>query len=49
MMQKLGGEPGEAIEHVDVQENAQRKVEGHNFDIRKIRWNTMTYLTISVR
>ncbi len=38
MMQKLGMEEGEAIEHPWVNkaiENAQRKVEGHNFDIRK--------------
>ena len=38
MMQKLGMEDGEAIEHPWVNkaiENAQRKVEGHNFDIRK--------------
>ena len=38
IMQKLGMEEGEAIEHSLVTraiENAQRKVEGHNFDIRK--------------
>ena len=38
MMQKLGMEEGEAIEHPWVSkaiENAQRKVEGRNFDIRK--------------
>ena len=38
MMQKLGMQPGEAIEHPWVTkaiENAQRKVEGRNFDIRK--------------
>lgn len=38
LMQKLGMETGEAIEHPWVSraiENAQRKVEGHNFDIRK--------------
>ncbi|HET9679943.1 MAG TPA: preprotein translocase subunit SecA [Gammaproteobacteria bacterium] len=38
IMQKLGMEKGEAIEHPWVNraiENAQRKVEGHNFDIRK--------------
>ena len=38
IMQKLGMEEGEAIEHPWVNkaiENAQRKVEGHNFDIRK--------------
>ena len=38
MMQKLGMKEGEAIEHPWVSraiENAQRKVEGHNFDIRK--------------
>jgi preprotein translocase subunit SecA len=38
LMQKLGMERGEAIEHPWVSraiENAQRKVEGRNFDIRK--------------
>ncbi|MBX2886310.1 MAG: preprotein translocase subunit SecA [Granulosicoccus sp.] len=38
LMQKLGMEEGEAIEHQWVTkaiENAQRKVEGHNFDMRK--------------
>jgi len=38
LMKKLGMENGEAIEHPWVSraiENAQRKVEGHNFDIRK--------------
>ena len=38
LMQKLGMEAGEAIEHPWVNkaiENAQRKVEAHNFDIRK--------------
>ena len=38
MMQKLGMQEGEAIEHPWVSkaiENAQRKVEAHNFDIRK--------------
>ncbi|HLA75357.1 MAG TPA: SEC-C metal-binding domain-containing protein, partial [Gammaproteobacteria bacterium] len=38
LMQKLGMNEGEAIEHPWVTkaiENAQRKVEGHNFDIRK--------------
>ncbi len=38
IMQKLGMEEGEAIEHPWVTkaiENAQRKVENHNFDIRK--------------
>ncbi len=38
LMQRLGMEEGEAIEHPWVSkaiENAQRKVEGHNFDIRK--------------
>jgi len=38
LMQKLGMQEGEAIEHPWVTkaiENAQRKVEGHNFDIRK--------------
>ena len=38
MLQGLGMQPGEAIEHrwvTSAIENAQRKVEGHNFDIRK--------------
>jgi preprotein translocase subunit SecA len=38
IMQRLGMEEGESIEHPWVSraiENAQRKVEGHNFDIRK--------------
>jgi preprotein translocase subunit SecA len=38
MMQKLGMDKGEAIEHPWVTkaiENAQRKVEAHNFDLRK--------------
>lgn len=38
IMQRLGLKEGEAIEHPWVSkaiENAQRKVEGHNFDIRK--------------
>ncbi|MDD3759309.1 MAG: preprotein translocase subunit SecA [Acidithiobacillus sp.] len=38
LMQKLGMQPGEAIEHPWVTksiENAQRKVEARNFDIRK--------------
>ncbi|TCO80182.1 protein translocase subunit secA [Plasticicumulans lactativorans] len=38
LMQKLGMKEGEAIEHPWVSraiENAQRKVEAHNFDIRK--------------
>jgi len=38
MMQSLGMEKGEAIEHrmlSNAIEKAQRKVEGHNFDIRK--------------
>ncbi|MFZ5722367.1 MAG: preprotein translocase subunit SecA [Pseudomonadota bacterium] len=38
MMQRLGMQKGEAIEHRWVTraiENAQRKVEAHNFDIRK--------------
>ncbi len=38
MMQKLGMKDGEAIEHPWVSraiENAQRKVEAHNFDMRK--------------
>ena len=38
IMEKLGMEDDEAIEHSMISraiENAQRKVEGHNFDIRK--------------
>lgn len=38
LMQRLGMDEGEAIEHPWVSkaiENAQRKVEGHNFDMRK--------------
>lgn len=38
IMRRLGMEPGEPIEHTLVTraiENAQRKLEGHNFDIRK--------------
>ncbi|MDH5297997.1 MAG: preprotein translocase subunit SecA [Desulfobulbaceae bacterium] len=38
IMEKLGMEEDEAIEHTMISraiENAQRKVEGHNFDIRK--------------
>ena len=38
LMQKLGMQEGEAIEHPWVSKaiaNAQRKVEGHNFGIRK--------------
>jgi preprotein translocase subunit SecA len=38
LMKKLGMQRGEAIEHPWVNraiENAQRKVEGHNYDIRK--------------
>ncbi len=38
LMEKLGMEEGEAIEHTWVTraiENAQKKVEGHNFDMRK--------------
>ena len=38
LMQRLGMEEGEAIEHPWLSkaiENAQRKVEGHNYDIRK--------------
>ncbi len=38
LMKKLGMQQGEAIEHPWVNraiENAQRKVEGHNYDIRK--------------
>ena len=38
LMERLGMEEGEPIEHRMVTraiENAQKKVEGHNFDIRK--------------
>ncbi|OJH40945.1 preprotein translocase subunit SecA [Cystobacter ferrugineus] len=38
LMERLGMEEGEVIEHVWLSraiENAQRRVEGHNFDIRK--------------
>lgn len=38
IMQKIGMQPGEAIEHRWITraiENAQRKVEGRNFDVRK--------------
>lgn len=38
IMKRLGMKPGEAIEHAWITkaiENAQRKVEGHHFDIRK--------------
>jgi preprotein translocase subunit SecA len=47
MMQSLGMEDGEAIEARIVNrsiENAQRKVEGHNFDIRK---NLLEYDDVS--
>lgn len=47
MMASLGMEEGEAIEHRIVNrsiENAQRKVEGHNFDIRK---NLLEYDDVS--
>ena len=47
MMHKFGGEPGVAIEHKVINrsiENAQRKVEGHNFDIRK---NLLEYDDVS--
>ena len=47
MMKSLGMEKGEAIEHRIVNrsiENAQRKVEGHNFDIRK---NLLEYDDVS--
>ena len=52
MMHKLNAESGEAIEHKMINrsiENAQRKVEGHNFDIQKTCWNTMMCPTINVR
>ncbi len=38
LMKKLGMKPGESIEHSWITkaiENAQRKVEGHHFDVRK--------------
>lgn len=38
MMRRLGMKPGEPIEHSLVTkaiENAQRKLEGHHFDVRK--------------
>ncbi len=44
MMKKLGMQPGEAIEHRWITraiENAQRKVEGRNFDNRNNCWNLM--------
>jgi len=47
MMQRLGMKPGEAIEHRLLSrsiESAQRKVEGHNFDIRK---QLLTYDDVS--
>jgi preprotein translocase subunit SecA len=47
IMQSLGLEPGEAIEHrmvTNAIEKAQRKVEGHNFDIRK---NLLEYDDVS--
>ena len=47
MMGRLGMEDGEPIEHRIVNrsiENAQRKVEGHNFDIRK---NLLEYDDVS--
>ncbi len=47
MMHKLNAESGEAIEHRMINrsiENAQRKVEGHNFDIRK---NLLEYDDVS--
>jgi len=46
-MHKLNSESGEAIEHKMINrsiENAQRKVEGHNFDIRK---NLLEYDDVS--
>ncbi len=52
LMEKLGMEEGEAIEHSWVTraiENSQKKVEGRNFDIRKQLLNTMTSLTSSAR
>ncbi len=47
MMHKLNSDSGEAIEHKMINrsiENAQRKVEGHNFDIRK---NLLEYDDVS--
>ncbi|HBK19235.1 MAG: preprotein translocase subunit SecA [OM182 bacterium] len=47
MMLRLGSEEGGAIEHKMINrsiENAQRKVEGHNFDIRK---NLLEYDDVS--
>jgi preprotein translocase subunit SecA len=47
MMLRLGSEEGEAIEHKMINrsiENAQRKVEGHNFDSRK---NLLEYDDVS--
>jgi preprotein translocase subunit SecA len=47
MMYKLNDDSGEAIEHKMINrsiENAQRKVEGHNFDIRK---NLLEYDDVS--
>ena len=47
MMHKLNADSGEAIEHKMINrsiENAQRKVEGHNFDIRK---NLLEYDDVS--
>ena len=47
MMHKLNSDIGEAIEHKMINrsiENAQRKVEGHNFDIRK---NLLEYDDVS--
>jgi preprotein translocase subunit SecA len=47
MMLKLGSDEGEAIEHKMINrsiENAQRKVEGHNFDSRK---NLLEYDDVS--
>jgi preprotein translocase subunit SecA len=47
MMHKLNSDTGEAIEHKMINrsiENAQRKVEGHNFDIRK---NLLEYDDVS--
>ena len=47
MMHKLNSDDGEAIEHKMINrsiENAQRKVEGHNFDIRK---NLLEYDDVS--
>ena len=45
LMEKLGMQEGEPIENRMVSkaiENAQKRVEGHNFEIRKTLWTTTT-------